>query len=226
MRKLASNDGFFRVGLLFLVLIIIVGVLYLTRRSGVNLDVAETGKNVAGELEQAADTVRETSADAFLTAKVKTALALSKSASAFSVDVDSEEGTVTLTGAVPSQEIKEAVLDVARDTEGVLQVVDRIQIDARAVSGSEKDELVERLAELEIESAVYERLLHAEGVDARWIRVSVEGGVVQLSGTVSDPGQKERAASLVASVPGVEKVLNQLEVTDGAAGAVSAPDAR
>jgi osmotically-inducible protein OsmY len=226
MGKLASNDGFVRAGLLLLVLIIIVGVLYLTRRSGVNLDVAETGKAVAGDLEQAADTVRETSADAFLTAKVKTALALSKSASAFSVDVDSDGGTVTLTGAAPSNEIKEAVLDVVRDTEGVLQVVDRVQIDPRAVSGTEKAELVERLAELKIESAVYERLLHAEGVDARWIRVSVDGRVVQLSGTVSDPGQKERAASLVASVPGVEKVLNQLEVTDGAASAVSSPDAR
>jgi osmotically-inducible protein OsmY len=172
---------------------------------------------VAGDLEQAAETVRDTSQDAFLTAKVKTALVLSKSASAFDVDVDSDEGTVTLTGAVPSKEIRAAVLDVARDTAGVLQVVDRIQVDAHVVPAPEKGELAERLTELEIESAVYERLLHAEGVDAKWMRVLVDGRVVRLTGSVPDSNQKERAAALVASVAGVERVVNELEVSHRAA---------
>jgi osmotically-inducible protein OsmY len=66
-----------------------------------------------------------------LTAKVKTALALSKSASAFDIDVDSNDGTVTLTGTVSSDEARAAVLDIARDTAGVLEVVDRIQVDPR-----------------------------------------------------------------------------------------------
>jgi len=217
MGKLTSESGFVRAGLLFLVLIVVIGMLYLTTRRGVDMDVAEAGKAMAGDLEQAAETVRDTSEDAILTAKVKTALALSKSASAFDVDVDSDEGTVTLTGAVPSNEIKAAVLEVARDTAGVLDVVDRIQVDPHVVPGTEKDRLVERLTELEIESAVYERLLHAEGVDAKWIRVWVDGRVVRLTGRVPDSNQKERAASLAASVAGVEKVLNELEVSHRAA---------
>jgi osmotically-inducible protein OsmY len=220
MGKLTSENGFVRAGLLLLVLIVVIGTLYLAKQTiqgGADMDVAEAGKAVAGDLEQAAETVRDTSQDAFLTAKVKTALVLSKSASAFDVDVDSDEGTVTLTGAVPSKEIRAAVLDVARDTAGVLQVVDRIQVDAHVVPAPEKGELAERLTELEIESAVYERLLHAEGVDAKWMRVLVDGRVVRLTGSVPDSNQKERAAALVASVAGVERVVNELEVSHRAA---------
>ena len=130
MRKFVDHSGFVRGAVLFLVLIVVVvvGMLYLTTRRGV--DVAdEAGKTVAGDLEQAAQTVRDTSEDVVLTAKVKTALALSKSASAFDIDVDSDDGTVTLTGDVSSDEARAAVLDIARDTAGVLEVVDRIQVD-------------------------------------------------------------------------------------------------
>src|SRR3990172_6518727 len=123
MKKLTSESGFVRAGLVFLV-VIVIGVLYLTRWRGVDMDAAEAGKAVAGDLEQAAETVRDTSQDAFLTAKVKTALALSKSAPAFGVDVDSDGGTVTLTGAVPSNEIRAAVLEIAHDTAGVREIVD------------------------------------------------------------------------------------------------------
>jgi len=216
MKKLTSENGFIRAGLVFLV-VIVIGVLYLTRWRGVDMDAGEAGKAVAGDLEQAAETVRHTSQDAFLTVKVKTALALSKSASAFGVDVDSDGGKVTLTGAVPSNEIRAAVLEIAHDTAGVREVIDRIQVDPQVIDGTEEDQLVERLAELEIESAVYERLLHAEGVDARWIRVLVDGGVVRLTGSVPDSNQKERAASLVSSVVGVETVVNELEVSHRAA---------
>lgn len=211
--KLMQRSGFVRGGLQFLLLVVVVALLYLSRRRSVDLDLAEAGKAVAGDLEQAAETVRETSEGAFLTAKVKTALALSKSAPAMDVDVDSDGGRVTLTGTVPSNESRVAILEVARETAGVVEVIDRIQVDPRVVPGAKEGGLAERLAELEIESAVYEQLLRAEGLDARWIRVRVDGGVVRLTGTVVDSAQKVAAASLVASVSGVAEVVNDLEVS-------------
>lgn len=222
MGKLTSESAFVRAGLLFLCLIVLVGVLYLTRRRVVDLDVLGTGKAVAGDLEQAAETVRDTSEDAFLTAKVKAALALSKSAPAMDVDVDSDDGTVILSGAVPSNDIRETVLEIARDTAGVMAVVDRMQIDPGVVPGMNREELAERLAELEIESAVYERLLQADGIDAKWIRARADGRVVRLTGSVPDSAQKERATALVASVAGVERVVNELEVSHRATGVVTA----
>jgi hyperosmotically inducible protein len=220
MGKLTNESAFVRAGLLILCLVVLIGVLYLARRRSLDEGVVDAGKAVAGDLAQAAETVRDTSEDAFLTAKVKAALALSKSASAIDVDVDSDEGTVTLAGTVPSNEIRAAALDVARDTAGVLEVVDRIQVDPHMVPGTEREELAERLKELQIESAVYERLLHAEGVDAKWIRVWVDGRVVRLTGSVPDPGQKERVSALVASIAGVERVVNELDVSRREAGMV------
>jgi osmotically-inducible protein OsmY len=208
MGKLALENGFVQAAMLVVVLIAVIGALYLMGRRDV--DVAEAGKAVAGDLENAAQAVQETSKDAILTAKVKTALALSKSGSAFAVDVDSEDESVTLTGVLPSSEAKAAIVEIARDTEGVVEVVDRLTVDPSAG----REELQRRLAELEIETAVYERLLRADAIDARSIRVSVEGRVVRLSGSVPDSFQRERAGELVGSIAGVESVRNHLEISD------------
>jgi hyperosmotically inducible protein len=122
----SAERGFIRGALLLLVLIAVVLVLYYM---GGPREVDRTGGKVAEDIERAAETVRDTSEDAILTAKVKSALALSKSASALEIDVDSRDGKVTLTGTLPSNEAKEAALEIARDTDGVVEVVDRIQVD-------------------------------------------------------------------------------------------------
>jgi osmotically-inducible protein OsmY len=216
MSKFADENGFARGALVLLILAVVAGAFYLSRRR--SLDVSGTGKTVVGDLEQAAESVRDTSKDAILTAKVKAALALSKSTSAFEVDVDSDDGTVTLTGAVSSDEARTTVLDITRNTEGVVAVVDHLRIDSSSAPASREKRLSERVTELQIESAVYERLLHDETVDARRIRVSVDGRVVRLAGSVPDSTQSVRVEKLVASIAGVEKVVNDLEVLDRAAG--------
>jgi hyperosmotically inducible periplasmic protein len=175
------------------------------------------------DLEEAAQAVRDTSEDAFLTAKVKTALALSKSASAFDIKVESDNGVVTLSGALPSSDDKAAILEVARGTDGVLSIVDRIQVDPSAATLTGDDELAERIADLKVESAVYERLLASEALDARRVRISVQGGVVRLMGSVPDSSQKERVREVVQSVPGVASVVNELEVQAPAAARQSSP---
>jgi hyperosmotically inducible protein len=215
MRKLADETGLVRGVVVLLLLLAVIAALYLTRSQGKN--VADVGKDVAVDLGQAAETVRDTSEDALLTAKVKSALALSKSASAFDIDVDSDEGIVTLTGAVASEDARKAVVDIATDTSGVVEVVDRIHIDANVVPGTHEEKLAERLLELEIQSAIYERLLRAGEIDSRRIRVTVDGGTVRLTGSVPDASQRDRAAALVAGTAGVEAVTNDLEVEPSSA---------
>src|SRR5262245_2743303 len=189
MGKLDSEKGAARALLLLLILIVIAGGLYLARHR--NVDMTGASKSVVVDLENAAKAVRETSQDAILTAKVKTALALSKSASAFDVKVESDEGVVTLTGSLPSDQDKEAVLKLARDTDGVASVVDRIIVDPKAARVSTDEEVQKRVEDLKVETAIYERLLSSD-VDARGVRVSVSGGVVHLTGSISDSVQKGR----------------------------------
>ena len=66
--------------------------------------------------------VKETSQDAATTAKVRTALSLSKRASAFDIKVETRHSEVILTGQVPSKQIRELAGAIAQDTMGVKQV--------------------------------------------------------------------------------------------------------
>lgn len=66
--------------------------------------------------------------DAGLTAKVKTRLASDERVSAFDVDVDAREGVVTLEGSVGEEEAKSAAEEIARATDGVSDVVNRITV--------------------------------------------------------------------------------------------------
>jgi sporulation protein YlmC with PRC-barrel domain len=73
-------------------------------------------------LQGAAYAMKETSEDAALTAKVKTAMSLSKRIPANQINVDSEGDVVTLRGEVANEEIRSAAEAIARDTVGVGEV--------------------------------------------------------------------------------------------------------
>ena len=81
-----------------------------------------TRDRIATTAHAAITSVEETSKDAATTARVKTALALSKSVSAFDINVDTRQGAVTLRGQVPSEEMKLVAERVAQGVEGVLSV--------------------------------------------------------------------------------------------------------
>ena len=69
-------------------------------------------------IQSAAYAAKETSEDAALTTKVKTALSLSKRVSAGTIDVDSGGGVVTLRGEGPSDDIRQLAENIARDGAG------------------------------------------------------------------------------------------------------------
>jgi len=64
--------------------------------------------------------------DAGITAKVKAALIAEKGVDGISINVDTREGTVTLTGKVPDKAQVERATQVARDVEGVKAVDNKL----------------------------------------------------------------------------------------------------
>lgn len=66
--------------------------------------------------------------DAGITAKVKTALAAEKDVSAVKINVDTAQGTVTLSGQVASQTEVDRALRVARGVDGVKSVENRLTV--------------------------------------------------------------------------------------------------
>lgn len=68
--------------------------------------------------------------DATITATVKTNLATEKTDTLTKIDVDTNDGVVSLNGVVESAEMKQRAAEVARQTSGVKSVVNNLQIQA------------------------------------------------------------------------------------------------
>lgn len=63
-----------------------------------------------------------------------------------------------------------------------------------------------------ITQAVLHNLIHEERVNLTRVDVQIDGTTVYLSGEVQNHEQKERAEQIARTVPGVERVVNKLEL--------------
>jgi osmotically-inducible protein OsmY len=87
---------------------------------------AEVGETLAAGANRAQAVV----ADASLTSKIKAKMALDDTIEAARIDIDTEGTTVTLSGSVDSEAQRVRAVQLARETDGVLQVIDRLQVRA------------------------------------------------------------------------------------------------
>jgi hyperosmotically inducible periplasmic protein len=88
----------------------------------------ERGAEVGEKAAVAAQKVKENVSEAALTTKIKAKMALDDSVQARAIDVTTNGTTVTLTGTVHSAAERERAVALARETAGVTQVVDRLQV--------------------------------------------------------------------------------------------------
>lgn len=86
---------------------------------------AEIGEKVAVGANQAQRALE----DASLTVKIKSKMALDDTVDAIRIDVDTQGSVVTLNGSVPSAAAKSKAVQLARETEGVTSVIDRLRIE-------------------------------------------------------------------------------------------------
>jgi len=88
----------------------------------------EAGAKVGEKTAEAANKAGELLADGALTAKIKSKMALDDSVQARSIDVTTRDHVVTLTGAVRSVAEHDRAMQLARETEGVTRVVDKLTV--------------------------------------------------------------------------------------------------
>lgn len=69
--------------------------------------------------------------DAEITTRIKTKLTADPQVNPFTIDVDTVNGRVTLSGTVRTDEQREEAEKLARDTEGVTEVVNLLQVGER-----------------------------------------------------------------------------------------------
>lgn len=77
--------------------------------------------------------------DAGITTNVKTKLAVDDTVKAYQINVDTANGVVTLTGTVENPAAKEMAVVIARQTDGVTDVVDQITVNAAAATSGALD---------------------------------------------------------------------------------------
>jgi osmotically-inducible protein OsmY len=118
------------------------------------------------------------------------------------IDVEVQEGIVTLNGNVPGLTSKRLAGVLAWWVPGVRDVV----------NGIEADPLEEDSPDL-IEEAVKVALEKDPLVNASQIRVGVRKTTVRLTGTAVTSAEREAAETDAWCIFGVDKVLNEIEIT-------------
>jgi osmotically-inducible protein OsmY len=173
---------------------------------------AYTDGAVLGDIRQTFSTVRASSMDAALEATVRSALALSRRASGLDLEVEARAGTVTLSGKVPTAEVGAIAAAIVADTPGVSAVDDRLEIDARAVANGYEAALVQRIADLETQVSLQERLRREPLLAAARLKVEVAQGRVLLSGAVETEVERDAALQMARAAVGAEQVRDELHV--------------
>lgn len=145
--------------------------------------------------------------DSTITAKVKAALVDHESIKSTDISVKTEEKVVTLSGFVESQAQAEEAVKVAKAVEGVSSVSDKLHVrdgKEQSVKGYAGDAVTT--------SEIKAKLLADDIVPSRTVKVETTDGLVQLSGSVKNQAQSDRAESIAKAIDGVKSVKNDLKV--------------
>jgi osmotically-inducible protein OsmY len=118
------------------------------------------------------------------------------------LDVEVQQGFVTLYGEVLTEDQRGLASLIASTVPGVRELANRIIVD-RALSGDYR-----------LRKAVWSALRDVDALreQTQTLRVWVENAVATLSGSVEQPLQKEAAGKTARSVQGVQKVVNAITV--------------
>ncbi len=154
--------------------------------------------------------------DVGITTKVKAKMAMDDTVRASRIEVKTENGVVTLTGNIDSAAAKDRALSIARQTKGVVEVRDMIEV-RRASGGGEAPEPGRTLG-VTIDDAnttvrVKFRLLDDPLVKGLKIGVETRDGVVFLAGAVQSTREEEQAIKRARETKGVGDV--QANLTSG-----------
>lgn len=147
------------------------------------------------------------------------------------VSANGEKNEATLSGTVPTQDLRMRAVDLAKAASPNLIVTDKIDVKPREVTRTEYTEDMARRARGEAEAAgekvgktiddawlhtkIKTKLLTGSGTSGLKVNVDVENKVVTLRGKVDSLEAKQRAEQIARDTEGVARVVNRLTVSAG-----------
>jgi osmotically-inducible protein OsmY len=144
--------------------------------------------------------------DASITASVKSRLLWNDRTDGLDIGVDTMNGKVTLTGNATTQAEKELATRLARRTDGVRSVDNRIEVkpsDGGLPSGEQAGEAI---ADSWITAKVKSSLLMSNDVDGLDLTVETKDGLVTLGGAASSTAERDLAVEIAKDIKGVKRV--------------------
>lgn len=164
---------------------------------------------------QGRDAPVENRADIWIKTDLITSYAVNQNLSAFKLDVDVNNGVVTLGGAVKGETERNLAVEMARGTDGVTDVKDNIRVDPKASAGksSKNSSAGQSLDDAGVTARVKAKLLWNRHTDGLSVKVDTVNGVTTLTGHVDTDAQRDLAEQLTKNTSGVKSVKNSLTVT-------------
>lgn len=184
---------------------------------------------VAGSLALALFTLGCAETDTGITTSVNARLAADDEVSTYNIEVETADAVVTLTGEVDDPRARERAIELARTTDGVRDVVDRLTVSSGAMPssgagaglpvGAEQREprdaeadVGDLTANAVLTSKVKTQLLADRTISGLKIDVDSRAGVVTLTGTVASEAEKTRALRIARETEGVKSVVDELKI--------------
>jgi hyperosmotically inducible protein len=190
-------------------------------------------RGTAEQVKAAATRAGHQLADSWLTTKIQAQYFADDDIKARHINVSTRDGVVTLTGFVDGPAQRELAVQIARTTDGVRQVNDRLGLagseqerravatsgtgpttpDAQTEAGNRANAPQPSAPDDALVTArVQSKFFVDDRVKGRRINVESRGGVVTLTGEVADEEERAQALLLARTTPGVTRVEDYLTV--------------
>jgi len=166
-------------------------------------------KSVNNQLSLAGEQPPEHS-DAWITMKVKTALAFHRNVSATGTEVTTQDGIVTLRGEADSEAQKHLTAEYAKDIDGVTQIRNEMVVQKPAKPAPRT--VAEKVDDASITAQVKTTLLFHKSTHSLATKVTTKDGVVTLHGEAQNAAEKDLVSKLTEDINGVKHVNNKMSV--------------
>lgn len=166
-------------------------------------------KNVDNQLVVKENAPTEKS-DSWLIVKINTVLLFHRNVSAGDTKIYVDKGVVTLRGKASSLAQKELTTEYALDVDGVISVVNEMQVEKPSAQPAQS--AGEKIDDASITAQVKVALAAHRSTSAIKTNVQTMDGVVTVSGFVKNDAEKSLVGKLVGDVKGVTDVVNNLTI--------------
>jgi hyperosmotically inducible periplasmic protein len=155
--------------------------------------------------------------DGWITMKIHSAFIPEDALEGSNIDVDTTGGAVTLTGTVPSEASRARAIAIAKATDGVKGVSDKLRVVPSETKPGAAGEAARKTGRSVndgwIKSKIYAQFLTDwKTLEDSDIDVDVAKGVVTLKGSVKTEAAKSRATAIAKGTDGVKTVNDNLKV--------------